>query len=183
MAQRADELRDTDDDGDVPDPEDVPVAGRDVSTEDYRKQQRTTRWVVLPDQPMKMKIVQTTPFKLLQSIQEYELEGIMSRAVEEAEQASEGVEVDTSGVGGQEVENLGGFMQNFVADRVLTPTGYWGDVPEDEPDGFDLSELSDNDMDTLIAALAGVEQGANSGFRPGTTSEEPHSDRSGASRT
>lgn len=178
----ASELRD--DDVTNSDHGDVPVAGRDVSTEDYQEQTAETRWVVLPDRPMKVEILQTTPFKLLAVLQRYDLGDVLSGGELDPEQVGEELdpeelEVDTSDVDMDDVLNLGKFMRDFIIPKVITPANaYWDDEPDDATeDLFDLSELSDTDMNTLIGAIAG----GDGGFRSDESGPESAGHSGGAS--
>jgi len=136
------------------------VLGQDVSEKEYRERHQTTEWILLPDEEAEVEVITTTPYKLLEAIQSYRVTELMGdvnepKEVENVENV-ENVDVDVGvdDVDLDDVKNLGGFMRDFVVDRVVTPNGYWGQ--HDDPDGFDFSELTETDMTALIQGLIGI---------------------------
>lgn len=135
--------------------DDVPVA----STDDYKEETQNQQWVVLEDAYMKVEVVTAPPYKFLSKLEQYGLEEIMEGSVD--------VDTMDEDDATDKVTDLSGFMQDVVVDRVVTPFGYWGDestVPDDAT-GFDVSELTEQDMSTLIRGIIG-QSGGDGGFDP-----------------
>lgn len=138
--------------------DDVPVASED----EYVEETQSKKWVVLQDAYMKVQVVTAPPYKFLSKLEEYGLTDMVDDTID-VDGMSDDEAVSTA-------SDLSGFMQDVVVDRVVTPFGYWGDrsaVPDDA-DGFDCSELSEDDMSTLITGIIGQSggEGAPDGFDP-----------------
>lgn len=128
---------------------DVPVA----TDGDYRQETRETDWVVLEDAYMRVEVETAAPYKFLADLEQYGLQSIVEGDVDVQEMDEQEAQ-DAAG-------DLSEFMQSVVVDRVITPHGYWGDdssVPADE-DGFDVSQLTENDMSTIIQGIIGQGSG------------------------
>jgi hypothetical protein len=137
--------------------DDVPVASED----EYKEETQHKKWVVLEDAYMKVEVITAPPYKFLSKLEQYGLQDMVD----------DSVDVDTidEQEAQQKASDLSGFMQDVVVDRVVTPYGYWGDdaAVSDDTDGFDCSELSENDMSALITGIIGQSGGdAPDGFDP-----------------
>ena len=139
--------------------DDVPVASED----DYVEETQSKQWVVLEDAYMRVEVVTAPPYKFLSKLEQYGLSEVMEGTVD-VQDMDEAEATDKA-------TDLSGFMRDVVVDRVVTPYGYWGDdgdVPDDT-DGFDCSELTEQDMSTLIRGIIGQTGGdgdSPAGFDP-----------------
>jgi hypothetical protein len=139
-------------DGKPEDINDVPVA----SQEEYAKKTQNEKWVYLPDGEMRMRVREMPPFYFLARLQKYGVD-----ITETAEKAPEDIsEIDAEDVDADEVADSLGELDDVMglmaelAEQVVEPTATWAEDGED-PDAFDLSTLSDEDVGALMAGIMG----------------------------
>jgi len=130
--------------------DDAPVA----SQEAYEEKTQSEKWVYLPDGGMKMRVREMPPFYFLARLRKYGIEIDDAPEVEDPADF-DAEDIDEEEIDMSEVTDAMGLMKE-IAERVVEPTATWAG---EEPDAFDLSTLSDEDISALMTGIMGEGQG------------------------
>lgn len=147
MAANSDANTDSDPDADVG------WADQDA----YQEQTKETEDVELPDGQMKMRIVQETPMRQAALTEKYDVKDLKDKLDELPDEAD--IQQNPESISDDDQEGILkmiAYIRDLLEPNVIKPDVHWADP---DADGFDLSTLSDRDLEFMIGKVSGRDIG------------------------